>query len=98
MPFYEYKCDHCDHELEVLQKISDDPLKTCPECGRDALVKMISAPGFRLSGGGWYETDFKSSKQKNLASGDGKSSDGDSKSKPKEAPEKSDTKSASSDA
>ncbi len=67
MPIYEYCCGHCGHELEALQKLSDAPLVTCSECGRETLVKKISAAGFRLKGGGWYETDFKSSKQKNLA-------------------------------
>ena len=60
MPIYEYQCDACGHQHEVLQKISDDLLTSCPECGKDALKKIISAAGFRLSGNGWYETDFKS--------------------------------------
>ena len=59
MPFYEYQCDACAHRLEVLQKISDEPLKYCPECGEASLKKLISKAGFRLKGGGWYETDFK---------------------------------------
>lgn len=68
MPIYEYQCQECQHELERLQKISDEPLKDCPECGKPALKKKISAAGFRLSGGGWYETDFKKSgTKKNLA-------------------------------
>jgi putative FmdB family regulatory protein len=60
MPFYEYECSACKHHAEVLQKISDAPLKKCPECGKPALKRLISAPVFRLKGGGWYETDFKS--------------------------------------
>jgi putative FmdB family regulatory protein len=60
MPFYEYECSACKHHTEVLQKISDAPLKKCPECGKQALKRLISAPVFRLKGGGWYETDFKS--------------------------------------
>jgi len=67
MPIYEYKCSACDHELERLQKMSDEPLKDCPECGKPNLVKMISAAGFRLKGSGWYETDFKSGDKKNVA-------------------------------
>ena len=68
MPIYEYRCSACDHTLERLQKMTDDPLKDCPECGEPSLVKMISAAGFRLKGGGWYETDFKSGdKKKNIA-------------------------------
>lgn len=64
MPIYEYKCDQCEHLLEILQKISDDPAKTCPECGEDSLRKLISAAAFKLKGTGWYETDFKDKKPK----------------------------------
>ncbi len=64
MPIYEYKCDECDHRLEKLQKISDDPAKTCPECGKDSLRKLVSAAAFKLKGTGWYETDFKDKKPK----------------------------------
>lgn len=69
MPFYEYQCTRCGHDVEVLQKISDPPLRKCPDCGRSALVKLVSAPVFRLKGSGWYETDFKSDKEgkRNLA-------------------------------
>src|SRR6478752_3616911 len=63
MPFYEYQCQACGAQVEVLQKISDAPLKKCPECGKSRLTKLISAPVFRLKGGGWYETDFKSDKE-----------------------------------
>ncbi|MCB1763890.1 MAG: zinc ribbon domain-containing protein [Gammaproteobacteria bacterium] len=66
MPLYEYRCDACGHQLEVIQKLSDVPLTDCPECAAPALRKLISAAAFRLKGGGWYETDFKNSKQKNL--------------------------------
>ena len=66
MPIYEYGCTDCEHQMEVLQKMSDDPLKDCPACGKSTLAKKISAAGFRLSGGGWYETDFKTGKKKNL--------------------------------
>lgn len=67
MPFYEYICRACGLSTEVLQRISDPPEHTCPHCGATALVKQISAAGFRLKGGGWYETDFKSQDQRNLA-------------------------------
>jgi putative FmdB family regulatory protein len=82
MPIYEYVCTECDHAHEALQKLSDAALTDCPACDKPALKKMISAPQFRLSGSGWYETDFKSSNQKNLTdSGDKKSTDsGDKKS------------------
>jgi putative FmdB family regulatory protein len=66
MPIYEYRCENCGHELEQIQKISDPPLTDCPECGQPTLRKQISAAAFRLKGGGWYETDFKKSNQKNL--------------------------------
>ena len=69
MPIYEYQCKACGHALEVIQKVSEEPLKYCPECGQAELNKLVSAAGFRLKGGGWYETDFKSGsdKKKNLA-------------------------------
>ncbi|MBA1146237.1 zinc ribbon domain-containing protein [Ectothiorhodospiraceae bacterium WFHF3C12] len=67
MPIYEYKCDKCDHELEAIQSISDEPLTDCPSCGESKLRKLISAAGFRLKGGGWYETDFKSRNKRNIA-------------------------------
>ncbi|MEM7084279.1 MAG: zinc ribbon domain-containing protein [Pseudomonadota bacterium] len=72
MPIYEYQCAACAHEFDELQKLSDPPLSDCPECDESALVKLVSAPSFRLKGSGWYETDFKKDKRKNLAdSGDG---------------------------
>jgi len=69
MPIYEYACSHCGYNTEVFQKISDAALSVCEECHQATLVKLVSAPGFRLKGGGWYETDFKKDgdKQKNLA-------------------------------
>ncbi len=67
MPIYEYKCEACGHEMEAMQKMSDAPLKECPKCGQPALKKLISAAGFRLSGSGWYETDFKRGAKRNIA-------------------------------
>ncbi|MEN8213100.1 MAG: FmdB family zinc ribbon protein [Pseudomonadota bacterium] len=67
MPIYEYCCEECGHEMEAMQKISDSALTECPACGKPALKKMLSAPGFRLKGGGWYETDFKGGNTKNVA-------------------------------
>ena len=76
MPIYEYGCKSCGHDMEALQKMSDPALIDCPACQKPTLVKKISAAAFRLKGGGWYETDFKTGdKKKNLA-GDGKSSGG----------------------
>lgn len=78
MPIYEYRCDHCGHELEVIQKISEQPLTRCPACETEGLRKKISATVFRLKGSGWYETDFKSDKKRNVASAeDGAPKDGD---------------------
>ena len=67
MPIYEYQCRSCGHEQEVLQKLNAEPLITCPACSQPDLMKKISAAGFRLKGGGWYETDFKSGAKKNVA-------------------------------
>ena len=67
MPIYEYECQACGHQFEALQKVSDAPLRKCPECGKPKLRKLMSAPSFRLKGGGWYETDFKSGQKRNLA-------------------------------
>jgi len=72
MPFYEYECQACKFYTEVMQKISDAPLTRCPSCGKKRLKKLVSAPVFRLKGGGWYETDFKSDKEakRNLVGAD----------------------------
>jgi putative FmdB family regulatory protein len=70
MPIYEYQCEACSHELEALQKVNDAPLQVCPACQAPSLRKLISAAAFRLKGGGWYETDFKSGGKKNLAGGE----------------------------
>jgi putative FmdB family regulatory protein len=72
MPFYEYECSNCKFYTEVMQKITDAPLTKCPSCGKKALKKLVSAPNFRLKGGGWYETDFKGDKEnrRNLAGGE----------------------------
>jgi len=91
MPIYEYQCTACDKEIEVLQKISDDPLQICPVCGESALKKKISAAAFRLKGGGWYETDFKTGDKKNLAVGSDKPAASDGGDKPAK-PSDSDSK------
>src|ERR1700681_3215481 len=59
MPFDEYQCKSCGHDLEAMQNSSDPPLKKCPQCGKSQLQRLMSAPVFRLKGGGWYENDFK---------------------------------------
>ena len=98
MPIYEYQCEQCGHKLEKLQKISDEPLKTCPQCGNQSLKKLVSAAAFRLKGGGWYETDFKTGDKKNGGSekieGTAKNSGEASKSG---APEKKNTSSAATE-
>ena len=90
MPIYEYLCQSCNHELEAIQKLSEAPLVECPACAQPTLKKKISAAGFRLKGGGWYETDFKSGNKKNLA-GDSNSSGGTGDAKPASAPAASST-------
>lgn len=90
MPIYEYRCAECHASHDALQKLSDTPLVDCPHCGAPALKKQLSAAGFRLSGGGWYETDFKTGdKKKNLA--------GEGATKTESAPAKTDTKPTKTD-
>jgi putative FmdB family regulatory protein len=74
MPFYEYQCEACGRHHEAMRKISDPPLRKCPACGKPRLKRLLSAPVFRLKGGGWYETDFKTDKEgrRNLAGDEGK--------------------------
>ena len=59
MPIYAYRCTSCGFEKDVMQKISDPLLTTCPECSTDNFAKQLTAPGFQLKGNGWYATDFK---------------------------------------
>ena len=99
MPIYEYQCKACGKELEALQKISDAPLTECPSCHKNELKKLVSAAGFRLSGSGWYETDFKSSNKKNLSQKDSdKSGKGSGTTKSEPAAKKPDTKKSASSA
>ena len=79
MPIYEYACRQCEHTLDALQKIADEPLVDCPECGQPALKRLLSAPRFRLKGGGWYETDFKKDNQRNVHKGDSEAPKDDKK-------------------
>ncbi len=79
MPIYGYACKSCGHTLDALQKLSDDILVDCPECDEPELRRQLSAPKFRLKGQGWYETDFKKEKQRNILKSDAQS---DSKAKP----------------
>lgn len=77
MPIYEYACPSCGRHSEILQSLSEPPATECPECGKPGLEKLVSAAGFRLKGGGWYETDFKSNGKKNLAGDAAAASTGD---------------------
>ncbi len=101
MPIYEYQCQACEAVHETLQKIGDPLLKKCPECGKLKLKKLVSAPSFRLSGTGWYETDFKTDndKKRNLSSDDSKkeSASQESASKENSTKENSSKESASKD-
>ncbi|CAB5667199.1 putative regulatory protein, FmdB family [Delftia tsuruhatensis] len=67
MPIYAYKCGSCGHAKDVLRKISDAPLTTCPACGAESFSKQLTAAGFQLKGSGWYATDFKNSGGKGAA-------------------------------
>ena len=94
MPFYEYECQACKFYTEVMQKISDAPLTKCPSCGKRKLKKLVSAPVFRLKGGGWYETDFKSDNEskRNLAGADKDEGKSEAKSDSKDSKDGKDTK------
>ena len=98
MPIYGYQCDNCEHTFDVLQKISDDALVDCPDCGEPKLRKQLSAPKFRLKGKGWYETDFKTGNKRNLH-GDSGSDSKSTTAKPDSKPDaKSDSKSSATKA
>jgi putative FmdB family regulatory protein len=92
MPIYEYRCEACGFQKEFLQRISDAPLKDCPECGKASLAKMVTAAGFQLKGSGWYVTDFKDKggKPKTTAA---KSTDASKKSDEAKSESKSESKS-----
>lgn len=71
MPIYEYQCSSCHHTFDLIQKMSDEPVKICPECSKETAVRLVSAAGFQLKGTGWYATDFKNQGQpgKNMGTG-----------------------------
>ena len=99
MPFYEYECSSCKFYSEVMQKITDAPLKKCPSCGKNTLKKLVSVPNFRLKGAGWYETDFKSEKEtkRNLAETGGEAKEakeGEAKEAKEAKPEAAEAKAA----
>jgi len=86
MPIYDYKCSNCEHQFELIQKFSDQPAEVCPECSKKSIQKLVSAPSFRLKGGGWYETDFKTGDKKNIVD-----ANDDKPMKPKETKKPTDT-------
>ena len=84
MPIYAFECAACGHSFDRLQKMSDPDPTTCPNCGAEAVKRQVTAPAFRLSGSGWYETDFKKGgdKKKNLTEGTTKPAESKPESKP----------------
>ena len=97
MPFYEYSCGSCGHELEALQRLSAEPLVDCPACGAAALRKKVSAAAFRLKGTGWYETDFKDSGKPKTEGDDKTDGNKDSKADGKQEAATDDSSAKSSD-
>ena len=98
MPIYAYKCAECGHQMDVIRKVSDPPLTDCPNCGKQALVKQVTAAGFQLKGAGWYVTDFRdqgSGKKKDTAKPDEKAANDQSPDSKTET--KSDTKTETAD-
>ena len=91
MPIYAFACDACGHQFDRLQKLSDPDPAACPACGKPAVRRQLTAPSFRLAGGGWYETDFKKDGKRNLA-GDSAKPAGDAK--PSDAPKPAESKPA----
>jgi putative FmdB family regulatory protein len=73
MPTYEYRCNACGHELEAFQKITEEALKLCPQCNKEALERLISGGNFVLKGGGWYKDSYSSPQRK--ATTDGQQAD-----------------------
>ena len=78
MPIYAFECAACGHSFERLQRLSDADPSQCPQCDAEAIRRQLTAPQFRLAGGGWYETDFKKDgdKKRNLAGEGGESKPG----------------------
>ena len=96
MPIYEYRCESCSHRLEKLQRMSEGDLVDCPECKKPALKRLVSASAFRLTGSGWYETDFKKDNKRNLA--DSSATDSSSKKSSGDADKTTDKSSTESSA
>ncbi|MBX9399990.1 zinc ribbon domain-containing protein [Lysobacter sp. BMK333-48F3] len=94
MPIYAFQCSACGHSFDRLQKLSDADPTVCPECGAEKVGRQLTAPQFRLAGGGWYETDFKKDgdKKRNLADGGASSGAGEAKPADKPAEAKAEKK------
>jgi putative FmdB family regulatory protein len=93
MPIYAYRCAECGHTKDVLQKLSDPALSTCPACGKESFSKQVTAAGFQLKGSGWYVTDFRGG-----AGAGSNASTGTAESKPEPAKSEASSASASGDA
>ena len=87
MPLYEYRCQSCQHQFEVIQKFSDPPIGTCPSCGQGPVVKLLSSPAIQFKGSGWYVTDYARAKTE---SGKGAKSERDDAKAERDKEEKSD--------
>jgi putative FmdB family regulatory protein len=95
MPIYAFACDACGHQFDRLQKLSDPDPGECPVCGKPAVRRQLTAPSFRLAGGGWYETDFKKDGKRNLAGDSAKPADAKpADAKPSDAPKPTESKPA----
>ena len=96
MPLYEYRCEACGHQFEVIQKFSDEPIAVCPKCGSGPVAKLLSSPAFQFKGTGWYITDYA---RKGTAEGkESKEKPADSKeSKTESKPDSKSTAAASTD-
>jgi putative FmdB family regulatory protein len=98
MPIYAFECAACGHSFDRLQKLSDPDPTACPACNADAIKRQLTAPAFRLAGGGWYETDFKKDgdKKRNLVEkGEGAKAEAKAEAKPDSAPAKPESASSS---
>jgi putative FmdB family regulatory protein len=94
MPIYAFECAACGHSFDKLQKLSDPDPTACPACNADAIKRQVTAPAFRLAGGGWYETDFKKDgdRKRNLVEkGEGAKAESKSESKPESATAKTES-------
>ncbi|RUQ97335.1 FmdB family zinc ribbon protein [Legionella septentrionalis] len=80
MPIYEYQCAGCHHKFDLMQKITDEPAKKCPQCFEDKLLRLVSPAGFQLKGTGWYVTDFKNKGTAKSTAASSEKSDAGSKS------------------